>query len=66
MDDARDGAAAPTLDHLRGWDGDWAGTRVAVTGLGVTGFSAADTLAELGAQVVVVDAEATEKKQMDA
>lgn len=61
-----DDAAAAALDQLRGWDGPWTGLRVAVTGLGVTGFSAADTLAELGAEVVVVDAEATEKKQRDA
>lgn len=55
-----------TLKDLRGWHAGWKDLRVAVTGLGVTGFSAADTLAELGARVVVVDAEATAKKQLDA
>ncbi|WP_120006283.1 UDP-N-acetylmuramoyl-L-alanine--D-glutamate ligase [Nesterenkonia muleiensis] len=54
------------LPHLRGWDGPWAGLRVLVTGFGVTGFSAADTLAELGAQVVVVDGDETQKKNDDA
>ncbi|GAA3784568.1 UDP-N-acetylmuramoyl-L-alanine--D-glutamate ligase [Micrococcus endophyticus] len=41
---------------LTSWDAEgWAGLRVVVAGLGVTGFSVADTLAELGAVVVVVD-----------
>lgn len=57
---------APTLPELRGWDGPWDQIRAVVTGLGVTGFSAADTLAELGATVVVVDGADSEKKQMDA
>ena len=35
---------------------DWAGLRVLVTGLGISGFAAADALAERGAQVVLVDA----------
>jgi UDP-N-acetylmuramoylalanine--D-glutamate ligase len=34
---------------------DWAGLRVVVAGLGVTGFAAADALLERGAQVVAVD-----------
>lgn len=34
----------------------WRGLRAVVLGLGVSGFSAADTLAELGATVTVVDA----------
>lgn len=42
------------LDGLSSWDADWAGLRVVVTGISKTGFSVADTLAELGAQVVVV------------
>ncbi|WP_344756202.1 UDP-N-acetylmuramoyl-L-alanine--D-glutamate ligase [Leifsonella bigeumensis] len=41
------------LDSLTSWHADWAGLRVAVLGLGVTGFSAADTLAELGCSVLV-------------
>lgn len=39
---------------LSSWHDDWAGLRVAVLGLGVTGFSVADTLAELGAVVHVI------------
>ncbi|TFD33130.1 UDP-N-acetylmuramoyl-L-alanine--D-glutamate ligase [Cryobacterium cryoconiti] len=42
------------LDSLTSWHADWSGLRVAVLGLGVTGFAAADTLAELGADVLVV------------
>ncbi|MUU70046.1 UDP-N-acetylmuramoyl-L-alanine--D-glutamate ligase [Pseudarthrobacter sp. GA104] len=47
---------SPRLQELVSWDSDWAGLRVAVTGIGVSGFAAADTLIELGARVVVVDA----------
>ncbi len=39
---------------LRSWHDDWSGLRVAVLGLGVTGFSVADTLVELGARVRVI------------
>lgn len=42
------------LDQLVSWNSDWGGLRVAVLGLGVSGFAAADTLAELGSDVVVV------------
>ncbi|WP_309126734.1 UDP-N-acetylmuramoyl-L-alanine--D-glutamate ligase, partial [Kocuria sp.] len=45
----------PRLAGLTSWDADWAGLRVVVAGLGVSGFAAADTLIELGARVVVVD-----------
>ncbi len=38
---------------LDSWNADWAGLRVVVLGLGVTGFSVADTLAELGCRVLV-------------
>jgi len=49
------GATADSpLDRLTSWHSDWTGLRVAVLGLGVTGFAAADTLAELGADVLVV------------
>ena len=48
-----DAAAPGRLDELTSWHADWRGLRVAVLGLGVTGFAAADTLAELGAQVLV-------------
>lgn len=43
------------LTALTTWDSDWSQLSVVVTGIGVTGFSVADTLAELGAQVLVVD-----------
>lgn len=49
------------IDELRSWHADWKGLRVAVLGLGVTGFSVADTLAELGADVLVVTEEADEE-----
>ena len=42
------------LTHLNSWHADWRDLRVVVLGLGVTGFSVADTLAELGAKVLVV------------
>ncbi len=42
------------LSSLTSWYADWKGLRVAVLGLSVTGFSVADTLAELGADVLVV------------
>ncbi|NQX28733.1 UDP-N-acetylmuramoyl-L-alanine--D-glutamate ligase [Microbacteriaceae bacterium VKM Ac-2854] len=45
---------AERLDTLTSWREDWRGLRVAVLGLGVTGFSVADTLTELGAEVLVV------------
>ena len=45
--------STPRLDSLTSWHADWSGLRVAVLGLSVTGFSVADTLAELGADVVV-------------
>ena len=49
------------LDSLTSWHSDWSGLRVAVLGLGVTGFSAADTLVELGASVLVVAEDATDE-----
>ncbi|GAA3696460.1 UDP-N-acetylmuramoyl-L-alanine--D-glutamate ligase [Zhihengliuella alba] len=54
------------LDHLTSWDADWAGLRVVVTGLGLSGFSAADTLIELGARVVVVDGRDSEENRQRA
>lgn len=44
--------------ELASWHADWRGLRVAVLGLGVTGFSVADTLVELGAEVLVFASEA--------
>ena len=48
------------LDSLTSWNADWKGLRAAVLGLSVTGFSVADTLAELGAEILVVTEEADE------
>ena len=45
---------ADRVDALTSWHHDWTGLRVAVLGLGVTGFSVADTLVELGARVRVI------------
>lgn len=42
------------VNALRSWHDDWSGLRVAVFGLGMTGFAVADTLQELGADVLVV------------
>lgn len=49
------------LDTLTSWHADWRGLRVAVLGLSVTGFSVADTLAELGADVHVFTESADEE-----
>src|SRR5699024_10978186 len=43
------------LAELTSWDSNWKGLRVVVAGLGLSGFSAADTLIELGAVVTVLD-----------
>ncbi|HEX5859137.1 MAG TPA: UDP-N-acetylmuramoyl-L-alanine--D-glutamate ligase [Microbacterium sp.] len=53
--------SAPRLDSLTSWHADWKGLRVVVLGLSVTGFSVADTLAELGADVLVVTERADEE-----
>lgn len=50
------------LDLLTSWHADWQGLRAVVLGLGVTGFAAADTLAELGARVLVVATKATPER----
>jgi UDP-N-acetylmuramoylalanine--D-glutamate ligase len=49
---------AARVSTLTSWHADWAGLRVAVLGLGVSGFSVADTLVELGADVFVLAASA--------
>lgn len=49
------------LSRLTSWRADWRGLRVAVFGVGVTGFSVADTLVELGADVLVVAAKASDE-----
>jgi UDP-N-acetylmuramoylalanine--D-glutamate ligase len=61
-----DSATAARLASLTSWDADWSGLRVVVAGIGVSGFAAADTLIELGARVVVVDASVTERAEAQA
>ena len=56
--------ADKNLDDLVSWRADWRGLRAVVVGLGVTGFSVADTLAELGAEVLVI-AETADPDQVD-
>ncbi|WDF34502.1 UDP-N-acetylmuramoyl-L-alanine--D-glutamate ligase [Arthrobacter agilis] len=56
----------PRLKDLTTWDSAWAGLRVVVAGIGASGFSAADTLIELGAVVVVVDGGATAANEAKA
>ncbi|UJP10749.1 UDP-N-acetylmuramoyl-L-alanine--D-glutamate ligase [Microbacterium sp. KUDC0406] len=51
------------LKGLTSWNADWTGLRVAVLGLSTTGFSAADTLTELGAEVLVLSESASEEYQ---
>ena len=41
------------VSALTSWHDDWSGVRVVVLGLGVSGFAAADTLAELGILPVI-------------
>lgn len=53
--------SAERVASLHSWYADWKGLRVAVLGLSVTGFSAADTLAELGAEVLVVTEKADQE-----
>lgn len=48
------GRTAQQVETLQSWHDDWSGLNVAVLGLGVTGFSVADTLQELGCRVHVI------------
>lgn len=50
----QEGSMESRAASLRSWHDDWRGLRVAVLGLGKTGFSVADTLAELGASCLVL------------
>ena len=52
------------LSEFNSWHSDWRKLRVGVIGLGVTGFSVADTLAELGATQLVV-AQSALPEQLD-
>jgi UDP-N-acetylmuramoylalanine--D-glutamate ligase len=49
------------LATLTSWNADWSDLRVAVLGLSMTGFSVADTLTELGADVLVLAESAEEE-----
>lgn len=49
--------------NLKSWHDDWNGIKVAVLGSGVSGFSAADTLQELGAEVLVISDEVSEENK---
>lgn len=53
--------SAERLAALTSWHADWSGLRVAVLGLSMTGFSVADTLAELGAEVFLLSESASEE-----
>ncbi|MBT2486341.1 MULTISPECIES: UDP-N-acetylmuramoyl-L-alanine--D-glutamate ligase [unclassified Microbacterium] len=53
--------SAERLSGLTSWSADWSGLRTAVLGLSVTGFSVADTLVELGAEVLVLSESAEEE-----
>lgn len=54
--------SAERLETLHSWHADWRGLRVAVLGLGMTGFSVADTLMELGAEVLVLAGTAADER----
>jgi UDP-N-acetylmuramoylalanine--D-glutamate ligase len=54
---------AARVEPLTSWYSDWAGLRVAVLGLGVTGFSVADTLVELGSDVHVFASTARDEQR---
>ncbi len=54
-------SAESRLTTLTSWNSDWTGLRVAVLGLSMTGFSVADTLTELGAEVLVLSESAEEE-----
>ena len=58
----------PVPGGLTSWHAEWKGVKVLVVGLGVTGFSVADTLWELGADVLVVtrDASPEHRAMLDA
>lgn len=49
------------LQQLTSWSSDWSSIKVAVLGLGKSGFSVADTLNELGSKLLVVAQSADEE-----
>jgi UDP-N-acetylmuramoylalanine--D-glutamate ligase len=54
--------ASLNLDELTR-NSDWSQVRVCVVGLGVAGFAAADALVNLGAKVIVLDADSGERQK---
>ncbi|MEY4320420.1 MAG: hypothetical protein RLZZ471_361 [Actinomycetota bacterium] len=50
-----------SLDSLNSWHSEWTQLRAVVYGVGVSGFSVADTLQELGSQILVVADRAEEQ-----
>lgn len=62
MTDPDPDEAGDRLAGLTSWHADWPGLRVVVLGLGVTGFSVADTLVELGCEVLVIADHATPER----
>jgi len=52
------------LENLTSWHSKWSELRVVIFGLGVSGFSVADTLAELGCDLLVV-ADKSEPEYLD-
>jgi UDP-N-acetylmuramoylalanine--D-glutamate ligase len=60
---ADEGEMTLDLTQLQSWHAEgWRGLRVGVLGAAVVGFAAADTLVELGAQVLVVGERATDER----
>ncbi|MCX6478728.1 MAG: UDP-N-acetylmuramoyl-L-alanine--D-glutamate ligase, partial [Micrococcales bacterium] len=55
---------APDLQQLNSWSSNWSSIKVAVLGLGKSGFSVADTLNELGSKLLVVS-EAADQEILD-
>lgn len=55
---------AQAIQQLTSWNSDWKNLKVAVLGIGKTGFSVADTLNELGASLLVV-AESADNQTLD-
>ena len=53
-----------SLDSLTSWHSDWSELRVVVYGVGVSGFSVADTLKELGSEILVI-AEKVDEQHLD-
>ncbi|MGN6743596.1 MAG: Mur ligase family protein, partial [Amnibacterium sp.] len=55
--------SAQRIAGLTSWHADWRGLKVVVLGAGVTGFAAADTLVELGCDVLVAGTTVTDERR---